>query len=179
MSLVQHLAVVIGVLVSKMEESIEARIQASLKTTQDPDGRSFPAYPGGKSWDDVPGKTGSGKKFYRNVISGADFTADVRLVPGELEVIAREWESFNAEAAHDPELACMHRYGHCRKAVMWYVHHLPEWTKEVIRDRASLPPRRFATISRWRNNMPCAQRAFEEKVTLRKLTLCRVPNHSF
>ena len=37
-SLVQHLAVDMGVLVSKMEESIEARIQASLKTAQDPDG---------------------------------------------------------------------------------------------------------------------------------------------
>ena len=38
----------------------------------------FSAYPGGKSWDEVPGQTGSGKLFHRNVISGADFTADVR-----------------------------------------------------------------------------------------------------
>ena len=30
---------------------------------------------GGKSWDKVPGLTGSGKKFHRNVISGVDFTA--------------------------------------------------------------------------------------------------------
>ena len=30
-----------------------------------------------------------------------------------------------------------------------------ESMKEVIRDRASLPSRRFATISRWRNHMPC------------------------
>ena len=52
-----------GMLVSKMEESIEAHCQASLKTTQDPDGGPFPAYPAGKSWDEVPGKTGSGKKF--------------------------------------------------------------------------------------------------------------------
>ena len=35
----------------------------------------FSAYPGGKSWDEVPGQTGSGKKFHRNVISGVDFTA--------------------------------------------------------------------------------------------------------
>ena len=48
--------------VSKMEESIEARIQASLKTARDPDGGPYP-------------KTGSGKKFYHNVISGADCTA--------------------------------------------------------------------------------------------------------
>ena len=35
----------------------------------------YDAYPGGKSWDVVPGQTGSGKKFHRNVISGVDFTA--------------------------------------------------------------------------------------------------------
>ena len=141
------LALDMGVLVSKMEESIAAHCQASLKTAQDPDGGSFSAYPGGKSWDEVPGKTGSGKKFHRNVISGPDFTADVRYVPRELEVIAREWESLNAEAAHDPELACMHRDGHSRKAMIWYVHHLPESMKEVIRDKASLSSRRFATIT--------------------------------
>ena len=72
----------------KMWESIEALIQASLKRPRIPIGRSFLAYRGGKSWDEVPGKTGSGKKFHRNVISGADFTADVRHVPRELEVIA-------------------------------------------------------------------------------------------
>ena len=33
----------------------------------------------------------------------------------------------------------MHRDGHCREAVMWYVHHLPESLKEVITDKASLP----------------------------------------
>ena len=61
-------------------------------------------------------------------------------VPRELEVISREWESFNAEAANDPELACMHRDGQCRKAVMWYVHHLPELTKEVIRGQSVPAP---------------------------------------
>ena len=68
------LALDMGVLVSKME-SIEARIQASLKTTQDPDGGPFPVYLAGKSGDEVAGKTGSGKKFHCNVIWGADFTA--------------------------------------------------------------------------------------------------------
>ena len=116
-----------------------------------------------------------GTKFLARRVQERSFTAtsfreqissaDVRHVPRELEVIAREWESFNAEDAHDLELACMHRDGHCRKAVMRYVHHLQQLTKEVIRDKASLHPRRFATISRWRNNMPYAQRAFEEKVT--------------
>ena len=53
-----------GVLVSKMWESTEALIQASLKTAQD--------Y-AGKSWDESSRKMGSGKKFYHNAISEADF----------------------------------------------------------------------------------------------------------
>ena len=50
-----------------MEESIEARCRASLKTAQNPVGRPFPAYSAGKSWDEIPGKTSSGKKFHCNV----------------------------------------------------------------------------------------------------------------
>ena len=68
MSLVQHLAVDLGILVSKTEESIEARIQACLKTARilmEP----FPVYPCGRSWDEVPGKTGSGKTFHCNVLT--------------------------------------------------------------------------------------------------------------
>ena len=61
-----------GVLVSKMEDSIEAHYQASLKTGKDPDGGPFSAYPSGKSWDEASGKTGSGNNFYHNVISRAD-----------------------------------------------------------------------------------------------------------
>ena len=64
-----------GVPVSKMPDSIEAFCQASLKTSKDLDGGSYPSYPSGKSWYEASGKTGSGKKFYHNVISGADFTA--------------------------------------------------------------------------------------------------------
>merc|ERR1711953_1568567 len=37
----------------------------------DPDGGSWPAYPSGKSWDEPSGKTGSGKKFYHNIIPGS------------------------------------------------------------------------------------------------------------
>ena len=62
-----------GVTVLKMQDSIVAHTQASLITEQDPDGGPFPAYLSGKSWDEASGKTGSGKKFYHNVISGADF----------------------------------------------------------------------------------------------------------
>merc|ERR1712151_1341774 len=44
---------------------------ASQKAAKDPEGGSWPAYPSGKSWDDASGPTGSGKKFYHNVISGS------------------------------------------------------------------------------------------------------------
>ena len=98
-------------------------------------------------------------------------SADVRHVPRELEVIAREWESFNAEAAHDPELACTHRDGQCHKAMMWYVHHLPELTKEVIGTERPCP---FAVLP----HAVCAA-SIRGEGHLRKLTLCRVPNHSF
>ena len=61
--------------VSKMEESIEARYQASLKTAQNPNGEPFPAYHSGKSEDETSGKTGSGKKFRHSVILGTDSAA--------------------------------------------------------------------------------------------------------
>ena len=64
-----------GVLVSKMEETVEANYQASLKTAKDPDGGPAPAYPRGKLLDEASGKTGSGKKFYHNVLSGDEFVA--------------------------------------------------------------------------------------------------------
>ena len=59
-----------GVPVSKVEDSIEAHYQASLKT--EPDGGLHPASPSGKSWDEASGEIGSGEKFHHNVISGAD-----------------------------------------------------------------------------------------------------------
>merc|ERR1712137_106478 len=49
----------------------EAHYQAAMKTEKDPDGGSWPAYPSGKSWDEASGKTGSGKKFYHNIIPGS------------------------------------------------------------------------------------------------------------
>ena len=61
--------------VSKMEESIAAHCQTSLKTVKDPDRGPYPAYPSGKSWCEACGKMGSGQKFYHSVNPGADFTA--------------------------------------------------------------------------------------------------------
>merc|ERR1719235_1940759 len=48
----------------------DAHYQAAKKMEKDPEGGSWPAYPSGKSWDEASGPTGSGKKFYHNVIRG-------------------------------------------------------------------------------------------------------------
>merc|ERR1712003_266199 len=60
-----------GISVSVLETAHEAHYQAAKKTEKDPDGGSYPAYPSGKSWDDASGKTGSGKKFFHNIIPGS------------------------------------------------------------------------------------------------------------
>jgi len=60
-----------GVSLSVLEKTHEEHYQSAKKTEKDPDGGSFPAYPSGKSWDAASGKTGSGKKFYHNFISGS------------------------------------------------------------------------------------------------------------
>jgi hypothetical protein len=45
--------------------------EASQKQEKDPEGGPHPAYPTGKSWDEASGPTGSGKKFYHNVLPGS------------------------------------------------------------------------------------------------------------
>merc|ERR1712039_836416 len=65
-----------GVPVSVLEETHEAHYQAAKKMEKDPDGGSWPAYPSGKSWDEASGKTGSGKKFYHNIIPGSAVKAE-------------------------------------------------------------------------------------------------------
>merc|ERR1712091_547695 len=50
----------------------EQHYDAAKKTEKDPDGGSWPAYPSGKSWDAASGPTGSGKKFYHNIIDGSE-----------------------------------------------------------------------------------------------------------
>merc|ERR1712024_261542 len=80
------------------EETHEGHYQAAKKTEKDPDGGPYPAYPSGKSWDEPSGKTGSGKKFYHNVIDGskvatepfyvAIITPTIHYCMGGLEVTA-------------------------------------------------------------------------------------------
>jgi flavocytochrome c len=65
-----------GVALSVLEEETEKHYQASVKMEKDPDGGSWPAYPYGKSWDEPSGKTGSGKKFYHNVIPGSKVASE-------------------------------------------------------------------------------------------------------
>merc|ERR1719389_529624 len=65
------LAKEMGIPVSVLEQTHEQHYQAAKKTEKDPDGGSYPAYPSGKSWDEASGPTGSGKKFYHNIIPGS------------------------------------------------------------------------------------------------------------
>merc|ERR1712091_203440 len=60
-----------GVDISVLEATHEQHYQAAKKTEKDPNGGSWPAYPSGKSWDAASGPTGSGKKFYHNIIDGS------------------------------------------------------------------------------------------------------------
>jgi len=62
----------IGVPLSVLEKTHQDHYEAAKKTEKDPDGGSWPAYPSGKSWDDCSGKTGSGKKFYHNILPGSE-----------------------------------------------------------------------------------------------------------
>merc|ERR1719221_663594 len=61
-----------GIDIKVLEEQHDLHYQAAKKTEKDPDGGSWPAYPSGKSWDEASGKTGSGKKFYHNIIQGSE-----------------------------------------------------------------------------------------------------------
>merc|ERR1711937_596909 len=65
-----------GVPVQTLIDTHQHHYEASQKAAKDPDGGSWPAYPSGKSWDAASGPTGSGKKFYHNVIPGSQVAAE-------------------------------------------------------------------------------------------------------
>jgi len=65
-----------GIPVQTLADAHEAHYQASKKMAQDPEGGPWSAYPSGKSWDEPSGKTGSGKKFYHNVIPGSQVASE-------------------------------------------------------------------------------------------------------
>merc|ERR1712232_747116 len=60
-----------GISVDVLVKTHDGHYEAAKKAEKDPDGGSWPAYPSGKSWDEVSGKTGSGKKFFHNIIPGS------------------------------------------------------------------------------------------------------------
>merc|ERR1719253_272816 len=60
-----------GIDVNVLVKTHDEHFTAAKKTEKDPDGGPYPAYPSGKSWDEASGKTGSGKKFYHNIIDGS------------------------------------------------------------------------------------------------------------
>merc|ERR1712182_88722 len=60
-----------GVPLSVLEQTHEQHYQAAKKTESNPEGGPHPAYPSGKSWDEASAPTGSGKKFYHNIIPGS------------------------------------------------------------------------------------------------------------
>merc|ERR1719298_51179 len=66
-----ELAKDMGVDLQVIADTHEAHYQAAKKTEADPEGGPHPAYPSGKSWDEASGPTGSGKKFYHNIIPGS------------------------------------------------------------------------------------------------------------
>merc|ERR1719195_2267009 len=66
-----ELAKDMGVTLQTLIDTHDAHYTAAKNMEKDPDGGSWPAYPSGKSWDEASGKTGSGKKFYHNVIPGS------------------------------------------------------------------------------------------------------------
>merc|ERR1719230_1249608 len=71
-----ELAKEIGCSLQTLIDTHEQHYQAAKKTEKDPDGGSWPAYPSGKSWDAASGPTGSGKKFYHNIIPGSQVATE-------------------------------------------------------------------------------------------------------
>ncbi|CAK9008239.1 unnamed protein product [Durusdinium trenchii] len=67
----EDLAKDMGVDLSVLEQSHEEHYQAAKKTETHPDEGAWPAYPSGKSHDEASGKTGSGKKFFHNILPGS------------------------------------------------------------------------------------------------------------
>merc|ERR1711953_1171018 len=71
-----ELAKDMGIELSTLVETHRIHYEASVKQEQDPEGGAWPAYPSGKTHDEPSGKTGSGKKFYHNVIPGSQFATE-------------------------------------------------------------------------------------------------------
>merc|ERR1711953_823246 len=71
-----ELAKDMGIELSTLVETHRIHYEASVKQEQDPEGGAYPAYPSGKTHDEPSGKTGSGKKFFHNIIPGSQFATE-------------------------------------------------------------------------------------------------------
>merc|ERR1711865_853365 len=74
-----------GIDVQVLVDTHQQHFEAAKKTEKDPDGGQWPAYPSGKSWDPASGPTGSGKKFYHNILECskvAECISKTGVVPG-------------------------------------------------------------------------------------------------
>jgi flavocytochrome c len=71
-----ELAKDMGVDLSVLVETHRIHYEASVKQAEDPEGGAWPAYPSGKTHDEPSGKTGSGKKFYHNVLHPDKFASE-------------------------------------------------------------------------------------------------------
>merc|ERR1711920_801015 len=67
----EELAKDMGIPVQTLIDTHQAHFEAAKKQEKDPEGGPYPAYPSGKTWDEPSGLTGSGKKFYHNIIDGS------------------------------------------------------------------------------------------------------------
>jgi cytochrome b involved in lipid metabolism len=70
------LAAEMGVPVEKIAAVHDQHYNAAKKQEKDPEGGQYPAYPSGKTHDEPSGKTGSGKKFFHNIIPGSQFASE-------------------------------------------------------------------------------------------------------
>jgi len=66
------LAADMGIDVKILADEHENHHAAFQKMEKDPDGGPWAAYPSGKTWDERSGVTGSGKKFFANVLQGKE-----------------------------------------------------------------------------------------------------------
>merc|ERR1719420_783174 len=71
-----ELAKDVGIDGKVLVDTHDAHHEAAKKQEADPEGGKWPAYPSGKTHDEASGKTGSGKKFYHNCITGSQVLAE-------------------------------------------------------------------------------------------------------
>jgi len=94
-------------------------------------------------------------------------TTDNRRIRRDVVDLKESWAKLNELARADPALARIHRDGHCHEAVMWYVHHLPQDTREALKHKITLPLLSYHrhTPRNKDENTLAIHKAYEEKVT--------------